>query len=70
MIRFVQVTKRYGGHRVIDDISLSINRGTFVALVGVSGAGKTTLLKTINRLIEIDSGAITINGEATACVMT
>jgi len=48
---------------VIDDISLSIARGAFVALVGQSGAGKTTLLKTINRLIEIDNGAITIDGE-------
>jgi osmoprotectant transport system ATP-binding protein len=64
MIRFVRVTKHYGGRRVIDDISLSIDHGTFVALVGASGAGKTTLLKTINRLIEIDSGAITIDGEA------
>ena len=64
MIRLVHVTKRYSGQNVLDDISLSIERGTFVALVGGSGAGKTTLLKTINRLIEIDSGAITIDGEA------
>ena len=48
---------------MIDDISLSIARGAFVALVGQSGAGKTTLLKAINRLIEIDNGAITIDGE-------
>jgi len=63
LIRFAQVTKQYGGRRVIDDISLSIARGAFVALVGQSGAGKTTLLKAINRLIEIDNGAITIDGE-------
>ena len=63
MIRFAKVTKHYSGHAVIADISLSIERGSFVALVGQSGAGKTTLLKTINRLIEIDSGAITLDGE-------
>jgi osmoprotectant transport system ATP-binding protein len=64
LIRFAQVTKRYGGRGVFDDLSLSIRAGSFVALVGASGAGKTTLLKTINRLVEIDSGSITIDGEA------
>lgn len=63
MIRFTQVTKCFGGRRVIDDISVSIARGSFVALVGESGAGKTTFLKAINRLVEIDSGTITIDGE-------
>ncbi len=64
MIHFAQVSKYYGGRGVIEDITLSIEQGCFVALVGKSGAGKTTLLKTINRLIEIDSGAITIDGAA------
>ncbi|MDR3526448.1 MAG: ABC transporter ATP-binding protein [Rhizomicrobium sp.] len=63
MIRMTEVAKQYGGRRVFEDISLSITRGSFVALVGESGAGKTTLLKTINRLVEIDSGTITIDGE-------
>lgn len=66
MISFANVTKHYGGRRVVEDISLSIDRGAFVALVGESGAGKTTLLKTINRLIEIDSGTIVIDGESIA----
>ncbi|MBT2189023.1 ATP-binding cassette domain-containing protein [Sphingobium nicotianae] len=63
MISFSQVTKHYAGRPVVEGISLSIARGAFVALVGQSGAGKTTLLKAINRLVEIDSGAITIDGE-------
>jgi osmoprotectant transport system ATP-binding protein len=46
----------------LKDISLSVPRGTLLALVGPSGSGKTTLLKTINRLIEIDAGSIRIAG--------
>jgi osmoprotectant transport system ATP-binding protein len=68
MISFAQVTKRYGGRLVIDDVSLTIDRGTFVALVGESGAGKTTLLKAINRLVEIDSGTIIVDDEPVAAL--
>lgn len=63
MISFQNVRKAFGRHAVLDDVSLSIERGSFVALVGESGAGKTTLLKAINRLVEIDSGTILIEGE-------
>ncbi len=63
MIDFSHVTKHYGGRPVVEDIMLSVERGAFVALVGQSGAGKTTLLKAINRLVEIDSGTIAIDGE-------
>ncbi|MBO9575656.1 MAG: ABC transporter ATP-binding protein [Sphingobium sp.] len=63
MIAFSHVTKHYGGLPVIRDVSLSIERGTFVAFVGQSGAGKTTLLKAINRLVAIDEGTVTIDGE-------
>jgi len=45
-------------------VSLSIARGSFVAMVGASGSGKTTLLKCINRLIEPDEGTVSIDGEA------
>lgn len=63
MIEFSHVTKAYGGRPIIADLSLSIARGAFVALVGQSGAGKTTLLKAINRLVDIDEGTITIDGQ-------
>jgi osmoprotectant transport system ATP-binding protein len=62
MISLSNVAKSYAGRRVLDDISLVIERGGFVALVGQSGAGKTTLLKSINRLVDIDSGTIAIDG--------
>jgi osmoprotectant transport system ATP-binding protein len=57
------VTKRYAGGTVaVDSVSVDIEGGCFVALVGSSGSGKSTLLKTINRLIEPSSGSIAIDG--------
>jgi osmoprotectant transport system ATP-binding protein len=56
------VTKRYGGHGGIADISLDVAAGSFVALVGASGSGKSTLLKSINRMVEPDAGSIAISG--------
>ncbi len=53
---------------MLDGVSLAIGRGEFVALVGQSGAGKTTLLKAINRLAEIDSGTVTVDGENVAAL--
>jgi osmoprotectant transport system ATP-binding protein len=47
----------------IRDVTLHIETGTFLALVGASGAGKTTLLKCINRLIEPDTGDVRIDGK-------
>ena len=61
-IGFDQVTKRYGNSTAVDDVSLTIEGGSFVALVGTSGSGKSTLLKMINRLIEPSAGMVTIGG--------
>jgi len=62
MIELDTVRKSYAARPVLDGISLSIPKGSFVALVGRSGAGKTTLLKAINRLVEIDAGTVRIDG--------
>jgi len=62
-VRFDAVTKAYDGRAAVDSLSLSIARGSFVALVGGSGSGKTTLLKTVNRLVQPDGGSVSIDGE-------
>jgi len=54
--------KLRGGRAAIDDVSLAVAAGSFIALVGPSGSGKTTLLKMINRLILPDTGQIRIAG--------
>ena len=61
-IEIAGVSKRLGGHAILEAIDLAIAPGSFVALIGPSGAGKTTLIKIVNRLIEPDSGRITVNG--------
>src|SRR5436305_950722 len=70
LIAFDRVAKRFDGGRVtaVDDVSLEVGRGEFLAIVGGSGSGKTTLLRLANRLIEADGGHITIDGEDVAAV--
>lgn len=63
MISLQNVSKRFGGAVAVDDISLTVNTGDNIVLLGTSGCGKTTTLRMINRLIEPDNGNILINGK-------
>ncbi|MBX3593517.1 ATP-binding cassette domain-containing protein [Sphingomonas sp.] len=54
------VTKRYGATCALDGVEVTIAANSFVALVGTSGSGKSTLLKTINRLVDPDSGCVRV----------
>ncbi|HWU64252.1 MAG TPA: ABC transporter ATP-binding protein [Ensifer sp.] len=62
MIEIHGITKAYDDIRAVDDVSLKIESGEIVTVVGTSGSGKTTLLRMINRLVEPTSGAILIDG--------
>ncbi|MFA9379892.1 MAG: phosphonate ABC transporter ATP-binding protein [Acetanaerobacterium sp.] len=63
MILFNHVSKVYSnGFQALTDISLAIEQGEFVAVIGLSGAGKSTLIRTINRMHDISSGTLTVNG--------
>ena len=63
MIEISQVNKRFGATAAVDDLSLHIEAGALTVLIGTSGSGKSTLLRMINRLIEPDSGQISLAGE-------
>ena len=63
IVRTVGVNKWFGDRHILTDVSLEIDRGEVVVLVGPSGAGKTTFLRTLNRLEPVDSGEIYVNGE-------
>ena len=52
----------YGGARVLEDVSLSIPRGSVVQIAGRSGSGKSTLLKLLMRFWDVGSGAVEISG--------
>lgn len=53
-----------GGSTALNDVSLTIEKGQFVVILGKSGAGKSTLLRCINRLVEPSSGEVVLGGES------
>ena len=62
MIEFQNIRKSYDGLLAIDDLSLHIEEGELVVLIGASGSGKSTALKLINRMLDHDAGRILFKG--------
>ncbi|HEX5874191.1 MAG TPA: ABC transporter ATP-binding protein [Pyrinomonadaceae bacterium] len=62
-VEFRNVSKHFGGNRVVDDLSLRIDDGEFVVLLGPSGCGKTTTLRMLAGLESVTSGDIYIGGQ-------
>lgn len=56
------ITKQYATHKALDDVSISIPRGSIYGLLGPNGAGKTTLIRIINRITGPDSGELIFDG--------
>ncbi len=64
MIKINNISKHFGELIAVKNVSLEVDKGENVAILGTSGSGKTTLLKMINRIIEPTSGSIFIQGAA------
>lgn len=62
IVNVENIHKRFGQNHVLNGVSLSINRGQVVAIIGRSGSGKSTLLRCLNGLEKIESGSITVCG--------
>ena len=58
------LTKVYGSVKALDNLSLTLERGRFIGLLGPNGSGKTTAIKLLNGLLQPTSGTVTIDGEA------
>ncbi|GAA0431261.1 petrobactin ABC transporter ATP-binding protein YclP [Lentibacillus halophilus] len=63
MLDVKHVTKQYGQKNVVEDVSVSIQKGKITSFIGPNGAGKSTLLSMVSRLINKDSGDIVIDGK-------
>ena len=63
MLEVSDIHKSFGEREVLKGVSLSVDKGSVVAILGPSGSGKTTLLRCINFLEKADSGSLTFDGE-------
>lgn len=63
MIKVEHIRKNFGQLHALKDVSLEVNQGEIVSLIGPSGSGKSTLLRCIHGLEKVDQGKIYMNGE-------
>ena len=63
IITIKNISKTFGTNVVLKDISLEVNKGEVITIIGSSGSGKSTLLRCVNRLEEADNGEILFHGQ-------
>lgn len=68
-VELVGISKNYGTHRALDDVSVAFAKEKITAIVGRSGSGKSTLLKTINGLVKPTSGEVKVSGRSSGYVV-
>ncbi|MEV5776827.1 amino acid ABC transporter ATP-binding protein [Streptomyces antimycoticus] len=61
-IELTDIVKRFHGNQVLHGISMTVERGEVVAVIGPSGSGKSTLLRCVNALEPVDGGSVKVNG--------
>src|SRR5947207_12507150 len=64
MLRLERVSSGYGRSPVLHDVSMEVNRGEIVALIGANRAGKSTLLNTVMGLVALSTGSVTFEGRS------
>ncbi|HIE72047.1 MAG TPA: ATP-binding cassette domain-containing protein, partial [Planctomycetes bacterium] len=62
MIDLRNLSKEFGEHRAVDDLSLQVARGEVLALLGPNGAGKTTTIRMLMGILSPTSGGASVNG--------
>ena len=63
LLKAESINKSFGNLQVLKDVSLSLNEGEIICLLGVSGSGKTTLFNILSGIYTPDSGKVTVSGE-------
>ena len=63
LLKAEHITKKYSGRTIIEDISIDLQEGELVSLLGVSGAGKTTLFHVLSGLVAPEEGRVLLSGE-------
>lgn len=67
LLEIENVSKSFGNKKVLNKVSLKLEKGMIMGLLGKNGSGKTTLLKLINDLLTPDEGKILVNGNEVGC---
>ena len=62
-MKITNLFKKYGNKNVVEDVSLEIPKGKVTSFIGPNGAGKSTVLGMITRLVQRDSGEVTLEGK-------